>query len=347
MSSGQAETGDAAAADAAMELPFLPSSVSALSVRGFGCGRLEADGAPGAAWREAVRRVSCAERGKPYAPHTRAAFDIGGRPYPALFLTYVLSLLLCRAAGNRTLTRRFALAEAVRAEPALRRSMSAGTLDVRVQTELFGTPVSRDDGGAYWFPVFHYVTLATKFGAREWELVNQDVSRGSVRLDVARLVRLAREASAARIVAVVEGLPSGGRLSAEASRHASGLGLSCRPSSVKKHRGRADWPPCIRHAVVELARGRNLPHSGRFLLASYLLRTGMAEPDIVSFFRGAPDFDAGVTAYQVRQIAGVGYACPGCGTVEAAGGCHREEGGAACARISNPLYFRSRRGGAR
>ncbi|HEV2449577.1 MAG TPA: hypothetical protein VGU43_04095, partial [Thermoplasmata archaeon] len=87
----------------------------------------------------------------------------------------------------------------------------------------------------------------------------------------------------------------------------------------------AAFPPCIRYMRRSLDAGENLSHSGRFALAAFLHKVGANADTIVDSFRGAPDFDEGVTRYQVEHITsrdgGEGYAPPECATLRTHGHC--------------------------
>jgi DNA primase large subunit len=88
------------------------------------------------------------------------------------------------------------------------------------------------------------------------------------------------------------------------------------------------FPPCVRKMWRVLAAGENLSHAGRFALAAFLYRAGASLETIVDAYRGAPDFDEGITRYQVEHITqrngGAGYEPPECATIRSHGLCFRE-----------------------
>lgn len=65
------------------------------------------------------------------------------------------------------------------------------------------------------------------------------------------------------------------------------------------------YPPCIAAALENLRAGKNLPHSARFALASFLLNIGLSVEDVLETFRLAPDFNERIARYQVEHIAGM------------------------------------------
>ena len=88
------------------------------------------------------------------------------------------------------------------------------------------------------------------------------------------------------------------------------------------------FPPCIRKMRRMLEGGENLTHSGRFALAAFLHRVGADFDTIVDAYRGAPDFDEGISRYQIEHITqrdgGRGYDPPTCETLRSQGLCFRD-----------------------
>jgi hypothetical protein len=81
------------------------------------------------------------------------------------------------------------------------------------------------------------------------------------------------------------------------------------------------FPPCIRKILSDIKNGKNVPHSARFTLASFLLNIGVPRDKIVNVFSNLPDFDYEKTLYQVEHIfglrgRGVRYSCPSCSTLK-------------------------------
>jgi len=76
-----------------------------------------------------------------------------------------------------------------------------------------------------------------------------------------------------------------------------------------------EYPPCIEHAIKALNDGENLSHSGRFMLATFLLGRGQAVDDVAPLFKNAPDYNEKVTRYHLNQNSGetgsnTKYSCP-------------------------------------
>jgi len=101
---------------------------------------------------------------------------------------------------------------------------------------------------------------------------------------------------------------------------------------------------CVREALNLLEKGQNVPHYGRFLMATYLLAVGKTVDDIMALFPKAPDFKQSVTKYQVEHIAGLKggrtrYRVPSCNTLQTHSFCFKDP--IKCYEISNPTQYPS------
>ena len=101
-----------------------------------------------------------------------------------------------------------------------------------------------------------------------------------------------------------------------------------------------EHPPCIKHAIEILEKGENLPHSGRFMLATFLLNRGQNVEQIAPLFKNAPDYNERTTMYQLRNLSGVSggtkYKCPSCEKIKSQDMCFANE---KCDGIFTPLHF--------
>ena len=61
----------------------------------------------------------------------------------------------------------------------------------------------------------------------------------------------------------------------------------------------------IKHAIEILEKGENLPHSGRFMLATFLLSRNQSVQQIAPLFKNAPDYNERATLYQLNHLAGI------------------------------------------
>jgi len=331
-------------AEEAVSYPFLPESWEYLTSGGGldmrslirDCGRHQG------IWLGAVERIRDHEEDR-IPPEGRMPVVIGGRPYPAGLVTFVCAVMLCAAKSVRALTRRFALAEAVAVEKRLRRGLADGDpTAVRMIREISDMDVSAHDGG-YAVPVVNYVGLSSALGAMEWKLINRRVAGGLVYLTTSETVRLMRHRTADRIRSLVEGVGLTADEAGGLEPYTSRIGLSCEVrTSARVPSGREEYPPCMRNAIRLLEDGENLPHSSRFMLASYAVKIGRPDGEIIDLFRMAPDFNEHTTGYHVGNIRKAGYNCPGCDKIESLGACLRDE---SCGHIRHPLSYRPGRGG--
>ncbi len=89
------------------------------------------------------------------------------------------------------------------------------------------------------------------------------------------------------------------------------------------------FPPCMKRLLSMSQSGINLPHSGRFALTAFLHKVGMSVDDIVKIFSASPDFDEGITRYQVRHISGeltgVEYTPQKCSVLMSEGLCYHPD----------------------
>ncbi|MGI0057312.1 MAG: DNA primase, partial [Nitrosarchaeum sp.] len=106
-----------------------------------------------------------------------------------------------------------------------------------------------------------------------------------------------------------------------------------------------ELPPCIKHAIQVLEKGENLPHSGRFLLGTYLLGVGKPIDQIAPLFKNAPDYNEKITMYQLNHLkgssgSGTEYKCPSCERVKSKDLCFATSD---CDGIINPLQFKKKK----
>jgi DNA primase large subunit len=240
------------------------------------------------------------------------------------FLSFQFARILLSASPTAAPLRRWAVAEAKRAHARLR--SARGELVAEVASDL-GYDF-RPEGGRIELPLVDYLKLATPIREAEFRLVRQPVEHGRLRLSPERASRLLQEGIRRQLSdplpldqEVVESVrvSEGEFLGEIASRTPAPMGRL--PGQLRP----AAFPPCIRRMRRALDGGENLSHAGRFALAAFLFRAGADTDTIVDAFRGAPDFDEGVTRYQVEHITsrdgGKGYEPPECATIRSHGLC--------------------------
>ncbi len=270
-------------------------------------------------------------------------------------LSFSVAVILLKLCDKQTLVRRFALAEARRAERNLEKDLGINTVDKskmdsiinpadrfklakRLIGDLFSVNIQRI-GDDILVPVQDYLTRAANFHEREWNLVNRRVSKGQVYLTRHEAVRLLRreidsfiqeKIRSAKIPAMQMGFKAPvEELTEIAKKFAS--------ETVQVS---GEHPPCIKHAIEILEKGENLPHSGRFMLATFLLNRGQSVEQIAPIFKNAPDYNERTTMYQLRNLSGESggteYKCPSCEKIKSRDMCFANE---KCDGIFTPLHF--------
>jgi DNA primase large subunit len=241
------------------------------------------------------------------------------------FLSFQYARMILGASPHLAPVRRWAVAEAKRAHARL---LSVPPEELAEVARRLGYGF-RAEGPELALPVFDYLRLATPIREAEFRLVRQPVRAGEVRLPAERASRILQE-GIRRELSEPLGLADETR---EAIRHRESEFLEevarrAPPPAPRASVGplaAAAFPPCVRYMRRMLDAGENLSHSGRFALAAFLHKVGANADTIVDSFRGAPDFDEGVTRYQVEHITsrdgGEGYAPPECATLRTHGHC--------------------------
>ncbi len=159
-----------------------------------------------------------------------------------------------------------------------------------------------------------YLKGAIKIKSDDWKLVNRKVVGGFVQLTRDEFVRLLEEFIKDRLM---EKVPIKVNVDFGIKRE---IKLENIPINFEC------FPECMKKILAELDSGKNVPHTGRFAIASFLINLGYDVDKVVEVFRNAPDFDEEKTRYQVEHIAGMRgkgerYIAPSCETMKSWGLC--------------------------
>jgi len=259
--------------------------------------------------------------------------------------------MLVRSTKLDHIMERYALAEAIRVEGILKQEKNDRVIE-DIFTNFLGIKLERSTDPRY--PRFRislqdYVKRAVHFHKPEWKLVNRLVQNGKVYVTQQDLIRLIRE-EIHEIIMQRLGRVNIPKLPPNLDEVVKRLIVSAPPPprstysivNVKPE----DFPPCVKEALNLLEKGQNVPHYGRFLMATYLLAVGKTVDDIMALFPKAPDFKASVTKYQVEHIAGIKgnktrYSVPSCKTLQTHSFCFKDP--IKCYEIASPLQFPSRK----
>ena len=284
----------------------------------------------------------------------RIEIEVDGKVYDKLeryeveILTFLISLVIVKSIGIDQVLRKFALAEARRAEKFL-------TEDLRRQSEIkrrsVFTKIFEDlfklriviseDQRLFKVRVVDYLARASRFHEQEWKLINRLVHNGYVYLDADETVRLIRNELSVLIYDKIKAmtLPA---LPQSMKSKADQLRLKFSPRFERRTSlAVTDYPPCIKHALEVMNKGDNLPHSARVMLATYMLAIGKPVDEIVLMYENAPDFNEKITRYQVEHLAGMKgshtkYSVPSCDKIQNENLCFAT---ADCDTLTNPVQF--------
>lgn len=324
-----------------VKYPFLAETGEYLRDKGF---NLEQLGHPD--WQPIVEkaygRIVVATTGQIYGSSTQDFENMDSE-----ILSFVIAIVLLKSAGITTLIKRFSLAEARRAERYLQQDLQKKNetkleLPLKIMQDLFSVKVMTKDED-FVISVSDYLKRAVQFHEKEWKLINRRVEGGFVFLTAHETVRLIRKELDGYINSKIQAvdIPS---IPETFREHVYDLVLLAKKFSEYVTVS-TDYPPCIKHAINVLDQGENLPHSGRFMLATYLLSKGQTIDQIVPLFKNAPDYNERVTRYQLEHIAGsfgkgTKYSCPSCDKLRSENLCFEIP---ECNGIINPIQFGKKR----
>jgi DNA primase large subunit len=290
--------------------------------------------------REALERGEAAEIGL----HDDPEVDV---------ISFPIALMIVSAVGDGWLSRRWALAEAVRCESFLSDedpSIVAELLrELGIRVEMTDQREKEYSGFCdFKVGIADYLAHASRIDSLEWKLVNRVVKNGWVYLPKRDLARLAREAIMRRMMerlgeAKLPAVPEFLRSYVEEirARLASRRGYEEAAAAGTEE----NWPPCMKALKAALLGGQNVGHFGNFAFASFLLNIGYSVDAVVSMYAQRSDFDERLARYQAEHIAGMKgsrtkYTTPSCSTMRTHGLCIEE--GRLCPGIKNPLQYSKR-----
>ena len=262
--------------------------------------------------------------------------------------TFLVSLIIMKYIGIDSAIKKFSLFEAMRIEQFLTSDLlrekdltKKHLLLFRIFNELFQLDVKFDDGNSKLFQmkISDYLKRAIEFNEIEWKLINRAVNNGYVYLDGDETVRLIRSEISKLMYNKIREISlnqTPNQITITAKSIIKKITPQFKPSNKT-----IDLPPCIKHALELLNKNENLPHSARFMLATYMLYKGKSIDEVVLLFQNAPDYNEKITRYQVEHLAGkkgsqTKYSVPTCSKLTNENLCYATSD---CKGITNPVQF--------
>ena len=330
--------------DEIAKYPFLADAGQYLKDKGFTLEQFGTDPDLKSLIDKAFDRIQVAADGKIYKSDLIGDQVSKEAALPREVFSFLLAIVLLKLSGMNTLIKRFALAEARRAEKYLERDLanisdeSKKQLAIRVIDDLFSVQVKKQDD-YFVIPVSDYLKHSINFHEREWKLINRHVENGYVYLTSHETVRLIRKELGTYINSKIVNAKTPPMISGFEEPVGKLISLSKKFATITVTTG--EYPPCIKHAIDILEKGENLPHSGRFMLATFLLARNQSVDQIAPLFKNAPDYNEKITLYQLNHLAGTSgsgthYACPSCEKLKTQNLCFAIP---ECNNIFNPLQF--------
>ena len=334
--------------DEIAKYPFLADAGQYLRDQGFSLEQFGTDPDLKSLIDKAYDRIMVAADGKIYKSDLIGDHVSKEAALPREVFSFLLAIVLLKLCGMHTLIKRFALAEARRAEKYLEKDLSnisdesKKELAIRVIDDLFSVQVEKLDN-YFIIPVSDYLKHSINFHEREWKLINRHVENGQVFLTPHETVRLIRKELGTYINSKI--------INAKTPTMIPGFEDSVNKLAMLSKKfatytvTTGEYPPCVKHAIDILEKGENLPHSGRFMLATFLISKGQSVDQIAPLFKNAPDYNERVTLYQLNHLAGTSgsgtqYSCPSCEKLKTQNLCFATS---ECDNIINPLQFGKKR----
>jgi DNA primase large subunit len=250
------------------------------------------------------------------------------------------------------ISKKCSLFEAMRVERflstdlSIERSQKKKLLVQKIFQELFNINIDFDSTSSICkLSIPDYLLRASKMHEQEWKLINRSIKDGYVYLDTDEAVRLIRNELSNLIYTRIKNMKV----------YEVPILIKSKADELrKKYSGRyvyrnqfkiLEYPPCIKHAMEIINKGENLPHSARFMLATYMLAIGKTEEEVIEIFKNSPDYNEKITRYQVEHLAGkkgshIKYSVPSCDRLRSEDLCFAVK---ECENLINPIQFGRRK----
>ncbi len=262
--------------DEIAKYPFLADAGQYLKEKGFTLEQFGSDPDLKQLVDKAFERIQVAANGKIYKSDLIGDQVSKEAALPREVFSFLLAIVLLKLSGMHTLIKRFALAEARRAEKYLEKDLanisdeSKKELAIRVIDDLFSVQVEKLDD-YFVISVSDYLKHSINFHEREWKLINRHVENGQVFLTPHETVRLIRKELGTYINSKIINAKTPTMITGFEDSVNKLVLLSKKFVTFTVTTG--EHPPCVKHAIEVLEKGENLPHSGiakqRFCVFSF------------------------------------------------------------------------------
>jgi len=330
--------------DEIAKYPFLADAGDYLKDKGFSIYNFGIDPVLKISVDKAYHRITVSAEGKIYDSDLIDGQASKPHILEREVFSFLVAIVLIKLSRMPTLVKRFALAEARRAESYLKKDLGRASnpseinLLKKIIFELSGIEVIKKDD-FFTISVSDYLKQSATFNEKEWKLINRHVENGKVFLNSEKIVRLLRKEISVYISLKINKSPTPEMIPGLETKVENLISLAKKYTPVFVSTG--EYPPCIKHAINILEKGENLAHSGRFMLGTFLLAKGQSVQQIAPLFKNAPDYNERVTLYQLNNLAGTSgsgtpYFCPSCQKLQAQSLCFATS---ECDNIINPMQF--------
>jgi len=240
------------------------------------------------------------------------------------FTSFFVAKALVDGIGSMFLRRRWATAEAKRAELFFLQESEARL--VQLAQREFHWKISAKMtrvGGRVFTHTLHftdYLKAATVFHEKDWKLVNKRLIDGCVLLRKSETARVLRAALEKMLERDIKKIPA--KFPPNIQQVYDTLAEKVQKTADRYRReiqgeiAPAAFPPCMQVLLAKLEEGKPLSHIARFAITAFLLNIGMDPDSILELFMKAPDFREDFARYQIEHIAGkrgsTAYTSPSC-----------------------------------
>lgn len=240
-------------------------------------------------------------------------------------LSYATARMILSHLRNRFLSNRYAIAEAKKTFVYLGNETDENILSLAKDLGIHS--FSGEKKPMVGIPDF--LLFAPKDA--HYKLSSREVSNGKVSISEHERIRLVEEA----VKKYVEKIPESQSVPPQIKKAADKLFAllpKIEPQKISFKEG--ENPPCIEALLEMMKKHENVGHTGRWLLAVYLINRGMSTQDMLKIFSNAPDYSERIATYQIEHARKRGYKMPNCSSVAGYGYC------VANCMITNPLNWK-------